>query len=211
MLMIRIFVALAAGIIVGVVASNLTRVVKLEKRVDKIEIIMEGDEPVPDPVSPPESPPKKPASDKQKAINLVAYSIQKRYKSTVSRETALQIAQAAIKYETRGGFPNRWDIVSVVAIETAFQCNRVSSVGAIGCAQILPRAWPNIPRHELLNIDTNIKHSVNILKEYHSRAGNVRNALLAYNAGYRAMTEGRVLLKYYDRFLQEKSAMKIDG
>ena len=168
-----------------------------------VEMYQES-EPVNDPVDDVNVQPSK--YIKSKDVEKLSLIIRKRY-SVVDKATADTIARSAIKYESRKGFPSRYDIISVIAVETAFNCSAVSSVGAVGCMQVNPKAWPDINRYDLNNIDKSIKHGVDILTHYHEKNnGSTKHALLSYNAGYTAMIQGRAPIKYVNKFNVELTA-----
>ena len=73
--------------------------------------------------------------------------------------------------------------------------------------QVNPKAWPDINRHDLNNIDKSIKHGVDILTHYHEKNnGSKLHTLLSYNAGYTAMIQGRAPIKYFNKFNVEYAA-----
>lgn len=208
---------LAVGMLIGVLSNIESRLTAIEVMLKPLvtftepgEAVESADEPKVDPKKSDPGPKSKAQGPKAKesSLKILTNAVYKRYQSSVDYQTAREIAAAALRYEDRE-FPSRWDILSVVAIETAFKCSRVSSVGAKGCMQINPVAWPSVPREDLSSVDKSIMHGAQVLRHFYDRTGrDKKKALLAYNAGYRALQEGRVLHKYYTRFEEEHQALK---
>lgn len=144
----------------------------------------------------------------QEEINKISLTVAKRY-SRVPQSEIQKIVKAVLKYGNKeGGFPTRWDILAITAIETAFNCSAVSSIGARGCMQINPLAWPDIPNKAYTAIDENIKYGVNILKYFHERHnGDTKATILTYNVGYAAYTRGNINFKYFTKFSKEKQKL----
>ena len=105
---------------------HLTDICKTDSSIE----LYDESEPVNDPVD--DHPIKPSKTVKYVEVEKLSLIIRKRY-SIVNKQTADAIAKSAIKYESKSGFPSRYDIISVIAIETAFKCSSVSSVGAMGC------------------------------------------------------------------------------
>ena len=82
-------------------------------------------------------------------------------------------------------------ILAVIAVESTFRERAVSSAGARGLMQVLPRAHPKKVRsiggvHALFDPSKNIHTGSRILTEYLERSdGDLNNALLRYNGSLR--------------------------
>lgn len=77
---------------------------------------------------------------------------------------------------------------ALVGVESEFTQTAVSSVGAIGLAQVMPATaailQPGISRHELFDRETNLRLGFRYLREMmQAYDGDLRLALLAYNRG----------------------------
>lgn len=73
-------------------------------------------------------------------------------------------------------------IVSVIHRESNFNPMAVSSVGAVGLMQVMPRVWKLSPE-KLTEIDFNVEHGTRILKHYIDRHGDVGRSLFHYWGG----------------------------
>jgi len=88
---------------------------------------------------------------------------------------------------------DRYLVAAVVATESSFRADAVSSVGAQGLMQLMPSSaeWVSFRRGldhsecDLFDPETNLDYGCWLLKFLLDRYnGSVRNALIAYNAGY---------------------------
>lgn len=96
-------------------------------------------------------------------------------------------------------FPKKEDVLSVIAIESSFNC-KAESTSSIGCMQINRKAW-RMERDYLLNVDNNIYEGIRILREYYLiMEGDKRKTLLAYNVGPTAFKKGEFNEKYWIKF-----------
>jgi len=73
-------------------------------------------------------------------------------------------------------------IMSVAHRESNFNPRAVSSVGAIGIMQIMPKVWGLNP-YKLEDIDYNVQHGARILKHYQDRYGSTDRLLFHYWGG----------------------------
>jgi soluble lytic murein transglycosylase-like protein len=74
--------------------------------------------------------------------------------------------------------------LSVIAIESDFNPNAVSSAGAVGLMQIMPMWKPMLNiEHDLRHVDTSISNGLKILAFYERRYQTLEMALTAYNKG----------------------------
>ena len=91
------------------------------------------------------------------------------------------IRRAAAKHNVPAAF-----VKSIVAAESAFDCEAISSKGAIGLMQLMPEtaeqfgADPTVPEQ---NIDAGTKYLRILLDRYHRYKNPMVRAAAAYNAG----------------------------
>jgi soluble lytic murein transglycosylase-like protein len=81
-------------------------------------------------------------------------------------------------------------VKSIIAIESNFRCDAVSSRGAVGLMQLLPEtarqygADPKIPEQ---NIDAGTRHLRFLIERYRYSSSPLRKVIAAYNAGFAAV------------------------
>ena len=75
-------------------------------------------------------------------------------------------------------------VLSIIAVESSFNPNEVSSTGALGLMQVMPM-WKSALGldRDLRDIDTNVKAGLDILAGYEQTFGGLEMALTAYNKG----------------------------
>lgn len=134
----------------------------------------------------PAPPPAAPAAPAPEAIErTLATHITQRYRVEHSRAThVVRAAGTASKFT---GLSHTL-ILAVIAVESSFDPHAVSSKGARGLMQVMPRAHPEKVRmiggeHMLHEVDTGIHVGARILREYQVRSGNLRVALQRYSGG----------------------------
>lgn len=103
--------------------------------------------------------------------------------SAVTHPYAPHVADAARRF----GIPEAW-IWAVTRVESAGNARAVSSAGAMGLMQIMPRTWAQLrARHGLgtdpFDVRDNIMAGAAYLREMHDRYGSASAMLAAYNAG----------------------------
>jgi predicted GNAT family acetyltransferase len=112
----------------------------------------------------------------------------------VKPELAHTITTAAFKHGDPNGFPTPHHLLGLMATESSFNPKEVSKLkkdAAIGITQIRP-ITSGIDPKELTTVDSQVKHTTNILKDFHKRAnGDVNMALSSYNNGFRAVYNDR--------------------
>jgi soluble lytic murein transglycosylase-like protein len=111
----------------------------------------------------------------------------------------------------RNGLPADF-VRSVVAVESGFRANAVSSKGAIGLMQLMPAtardygANPNDPKQ---NVEAGTQYLRDLLWKYRNDPHQVSRALAAYNAGpgaverYHGIPPYRETLAYVERVLRK--------
>lgn len=79
--------------------------------------------------------------------------------------------------------------LALIAIESNFNPNAVSSTGAMGLTQIMPM-WKKVYGfdRDLHDVDTSIKYGLDILGTYEQMFGGIELALTAYNRGPQAVS-----------------------
>jgi len=81
-------------------------------------------------------------------------------------------------------------VKSIVATESNFRCNAVSSRGAIGLMQLLPstaRQYGANARVPEQNVDAGTRYLRFLIEKYRSSSSPLKNAIAAYNAGFGAV------------------------
>lgn len=73
-------------------------------------------------------------------------------------------------------------VVAVIHRESNFDPRAVSSVGAVGLMQVMPRVW-NLSPEKLAEIDYNVEHGTRILRHYIDKHGSQDKALFHYWGG----------------------------
>jgi soluble lytic murein transglycosylase-like protein len=74
-------------------------------------------------------------------------------------------------------------ILAIVYIESAFDCRAVSTKGALGLMQVMPRYHPLPAGWDPFNIETNIAWGCTVLADYQRKMGDIKGAVRAYYAG----------------------------
>jgi len=93
-------------------------------------------------------------------------------------------------------------VLAIIDVESNFNPNAVSHMGAVGLMQIMP-AWKNSfgIQLDLRHVDTSINYGLKILGSYEQTFGGIELALTAYNRGPNAvalsMKQGRVPFNGY--------------
>lgn len=143
----------------------------------------------------------KKAPSREKMLNTVLA----KYK--IGKEKAEHIVDTAIKH-ARPDFPKAHDILAVVGVESSFNEKAKSALKkdpAIGLMQVRKKVW-NLGKHELNDIEGQIKHGSSILQQYHKKLGNPDSALHAYNVGLTNFLKQKNLNpKYVTKVNTEKS------
>lgn len=112
-----------------------------------------------------------------------------------------------LKFEDKKGFPNRYDILSVIAIESSFNCQSVSKAKAYGCMQLHYVAWrQKYPISAFTTIPGNIQYGIKTLSYYykHNHQNKIA-ALLAYNSGQTNYIHGKYEYSYVESFNKERN------
>jgi soluble lytic murein transglycosylase-like protein len=96
-------------------------------------------------------------------------------------DTRALISEAAKKHRVPAAF-----VKSIVAAESNFNCDAISSKGAIGLMQLMPQtaeeygADPRIPEQ---NVDAGTRYLRVLMDRYSRRSNSLKRVIAAYNAG----------------------------
>ena len=139
----------------------------------------------------------------QQKIARLSGHIQRKYKVPDAKARHI-VAEAILNGKTHQVDPEL--ILAIIAVESTFKERAVSSEGARGLMQVLPRSHPHKIRdiggtHALFDPAKNIHTGSRILVKYlDAHSGNLRRALLSYNGslGSRSSFPDRVLRIYKD-------------
>jgi soluble lytic murein transglycosylase-like protein len=74
-------------------------------------------------------------------------------------------------------------VLAMVCIESAFDSKAVSTKGALGLMQVMPRYHPLPAGWDPFNIETNIAWGCTVLANYERKMGDINGAIRAYYAG----------------------------
>ncbi len=116
------------------------------------------------------------------ATTTIAQPLQQQ-RSSFAEAHAGHIAEAAQRF----GIPARW-IEAVLRVESAGKQRAISSAGAMGLMQVMPKTWATLRMRHGLGPDPfaprdNILAGTAYLREMYDRYGSVDAMLAAYNAG----------------------------
>jgi len=142
--------------------------------------------------------------DPEEAVSKIV----KRYK--VPPEMALNVVRLAKKYE-RPDFPKYDDILSVIAIESAFNPKAVSNLKkdpALGLTQVRAKMWGQNPKTFIHDMDQQVKMSAKILDQYNKELNSPLDAVHAYNVGLAGFRKGDLNPSYVEKFKKAKELYK---
>jgi soluble lytic murein transglycosylase-like protein len=74
-------------------------------------------------------------------------------------------------------------VLAMVCVESAFDSKAVSTTGALGLMQVMPRYHPLPAGWDPFNIETNIAWGCTVLANYEKKMGDINGAIRAYYAG----------------------------
>lgn len=98
-------------------------------------------------------------------------------------------------------FPNTYDVLAIIAIESAFNPLAISKANAIGLMQILYK-----PSSFITSI--NIKDGIDLLVNYNSRLNNIDATIQSYNLGIGNYLNGKRNLDYLSKFKREREQLR---
>ena len=101
-------------------------------------------------------------------------------------------------------------LAALIRQESSYRSTVVSSAGAVGLTQIMPRYWQNECPGDLYSEDVNINCGAYILKKYENNAGSMPLALAHYNVGPTAYNTNRNMKKQGKKYANQVKAHKSD-
>jgi hypothetical protein len=104
-------------------------------------------------------------------------------------------------------------LLALIAVESSFNKSAISSVGAIGPAQVIPEYWNSLG-YDLNNPSENIMAGAEILYLYKEECGSWRCALAAYNVGITNYTLGKQVgaqQRYLAKIQNQLSKFNVDS
>ena len=124
------------------------------------------------------------------------------YNYNVSRELSEKIVKIAFKYGNKTQFPTAIDILTIIAIESAFDVRAESrKTKARGLMQILYKK-------SSFDIHKNIEDGVWLLNDYADRLSKPEAAIHAYNVGIGNYRKGIRNQKYVKKFKKIKKILE---
>lgn len=139
-------------------------------------------------------------SSVSKRASKLSTGIQKAY--AVHPDTANRISpyiiQTADQYEL-----DPLLIAAVIRQESTFRPTAVSSAGAVGLTQVMPRYWQATCPGDLYDELTNINCGSLILTKYKNSAGSIPKALAYYNVGPTAYNTNRQMKKQGKKYAKQ--------
>ena len=116
----------------------------------------------------------------QKRAEKLSVGIQKAY--SVHPDTANRVApiiiQSADQYKV-----DPLLIAATIRQESSYRSHAVSSSGAVGLTQVMPRFWQQTCPGDLFDESINVHCGTYILAHYHEATGNWKKTLAYYNVG----------------------------
>lgn len=136
----------------------------------------------------------------QKRATKLSYGIQKAY--AVSPATANRISpmivQSADQYHL-----DPLMMAALIRQESTYRSQVVSSAGAVGLTQVMPRYWQQTCLGNLYDEATNINCGSFILAKYEQSAGSLKKALGYYNVGPSNFENNRKMRKQGKRYAKQ--------
>lgn len=99
-------------------------------------------------------------------------------------------------------FPKKEDILAIIAIESAFKTQAVSTASAKGLMQILYKP-------STFDITQNIADGTFLLRDYYKKLNNINATIQAYNVGISAYKKGSRNLDYLSKYYEERETFKV--
>lgn len=128
-----------------------------------------------------------------------AYSVN----SATANRVAPIIVQSADRYDL-----DPLILAALIRQESSYRNTAVSSAGAVGLTQVMPRYWQNICPGDLFNEYVNINCGAYILKKYQNNAGSLSTALAHYNVGPTAYETNRDMKKQGKKYAKQVKSHK---
>ena len=136
----------------------------------------------------------------EKRSAKLAQGIQKAY--SVDSNTANRVAPLIIQSATQNDVDPLL-MAAVIRQESSYRNYVVSSAGAVGLTQVIPRYWQQTCPGDLFQENINIKCGRFILVKYNQSAGNWKKALEYYNVGPTGYNTNRKMKKQGKRYAKQ--------
>lgn len=136
----------------------------------------------------------------EKRSAKLAQGIQKAY--SVDSNTANRVAPLIIQSATQNDVDPLL-MAAVIRQESSYRNYVVSSAGAVGLTQVIPRYWQQTCPGDLFQENININCGSFILAKYNQSAGNWKKALAYYNVGPTGYNTNRKMKKQGKRYAKQ--------
>ena len=136
----------------------------------------------------------------EKRSAKLAQGIQKAY--SVDSNTANRVAPLIIQSATQNDVDPLL-MAAVIRQESSYRNYVVSSAGAVGLTQVIPRYWQQACPGDLFQENININCGSFILAKYNQSAGSWKKALAYYNVGPTGYNTNRKMKKQGKRYAKQ--------
>ena len=136
----------------------------------------------------------------EKRSAKLAKGIQKAY--SVDSTTANRVAPLIIQSATQNDVDPLL-MAAVIRQESSYRNYVVSSAGAVGLTQVIPRYWQQACPGDLFQENININCGSFILAKYNQSAGSWKKALAYYNVGPTGYNTNRKMKKQGKRYAKQ--------
>ena len=136
----------------------------------------------------------------EKRSAKLAKGIQKAY--SVDSTTANRVAPLIIQSATQNDVDPLL-MAAVIRQESSYRNYVVSSAGAVGLTQVIPRYWQQTCPGDLFQENININCGSFILAKYNQSAGSWKKALAYYNVGPTGYNTNRKMKKQGKRYAKQ--------
>ena len=136
----------------------------------------------------------------EKRSAKLAQGIQKAY--SVDSNTANRVAPLIIQSATQNDVDPLL-MAAVIRQESSYRNYVVSSAGAVGLTQVIPRYWQQTCPGDLFQENININCGSFILAKYNHSAGSWKKALAYYNVGPTGYNTNRKMKKQGKRYAKQ--------
>ena len=136
----------------------------------------------------------------EKRSAKLAQGIQKAY--SVDSNTANRVAPLIIQSAAQNDVDPLL-MAAVIRQESSYRNYVVSSAGAVGLTQVIPRYWQQTCPGDLFQENININCGSFILAKYNQSAGNWKKALAYYNVGPTGYNTNRKMKKQGKRYAKQ--------
>lgn len=143
----------------------------------------------------------------QKRAAKLSNGIQKAY--SVSPATANRVSpmivQSAQRYDV-----DPLLLAAMIQQESSYRSHVVSSAGAVGLTQVMPRYWQQTCPGDLFQENININCGTFILAKYNQSAGSWKKALAYYNVGPTGYNTNRKMKRQGKKYANQVKSRKND-